>query len=192
MATESTATATHRFAPRAADGPLPPGLGAEEVGRFYRSFRADLSVKKVLSLLGIRAGLTGRAEQLRAALDAPAARRAIMAPRGDEIVLPAFHEAIYHWLLGSPTGRQVHDTVIEPAQRLVDERAFLDPGRFGEALRQHAKAFEHTAGALEPASEAEALALFSLAFGLLQPDDAGALLAPVVALSPAFAAWFGD
>ena len=179
------------IAPRAATGALPPGLGAEEVGRFYRHYRADLSLKKVLALLGIRAGLTGRAEQLRVALDESAARRASPAPRGEDVLLPAFHEAVYHWLLGTAAGTQVHAWAIEPAQKLVDDRAFLDPDRFATAVAERADSLT-AAAQIEPGSEAEALALFTLAFGLLQPEVAAALLSPVVGLSPVFASWFGE
>ena len=192
MPAESTRSKPHQFAPRATTGSLPPGVGAEDVGRYYRHFRADLSPKKVLALLGIRAGLTGRAEQLRAALDEPLARRAISAPRADDFLLPAFHEAVYHWLLATPAGTRTHDSVIQPAQRLVDDRAFLDPARFAAAIAEHARQFTVAGESVESGSNAEALALFTLAFGLLQPEDAAALLAPVVALSPALAGWFGE
>lgn len=190
----ATATASKpagRYAPRTPGGALPPGLSAEAVGRLYKQFRADLTAKKVLAILGIRAALTGRAEQLRTALDAPAARAAVTTPRG-ELLLPSFHEAMYGWLLGTPAGSRVHEWVIEPAQRVVEERTFLDPERFSEAVARHAAALTPAGPAVEPATDPEALALFSLAFGLLQTDDGAALLAPVVALAPAFAAYFGD
>ena len=179
------------FAPRDPLGALPPGLGAEAVGPFYRQFRADLSAKKVLALLGIRAALTGRAEQLRAALDAPATRAAKESARG-ELLLPSFHEAVYQWLLGTPAGARVHGWVIEPAQRVVDERTFLDPARFAAAVAAHAGELIPAGPAPEPGSDAEALALFTLAFGLLQSEDGAALVAPVAALAPAFATWFGE
>lgn len=190
-AATTASTTPGRYAPRIAGGALPPGVSAEAVGRLYKQSRADLTAKKVLAILGIRAALTGRAEQLRAALDNPAARAAVTTPRGD-LLLPSFHEAMYGWLLGTPAGSHVHDLVIEPAQRVVEERTFLDPERFAEAVARHAAALTPPGPVIEPGTDAEALALFALAFGLLQVDDGAALLAPVVALAPAFATYFGD
>lgn len=187
----AAAPATRAFAPRDPRGALPPGLTAEAVGPFYRQFRADLSSKKVLATLGVRAALTGRAEQLRAALDDPAAREAATTPRG-ETLRPALYEAIYQWLLGTPAGERVHGWVIEPAQRVVDERTFLDPARFAAAVAEHRAALTPAGETLAPQSDAEALALFTLAFGLLQGEDGAALVDVVAGLAPAYAGFFGE
>lgn len=177
------------FAPLDPSGKLPPGVSADLVGRVYRQYRKDLSPKKVLATLGVTAGLTGRAEQLRAALDDPAARAALTAR--DEIVRPAFHEAVYQWLRATPVGEQVHDLAIHRAVRLEDDRAFLDPARFAEEVGKHRERLATPADPIAPLSEAEALALYSLAFGLLQAADAAALVATVTELGPGFRAWFG-
>ncbi|WP_143195402.1 ATP-binding protein [Archangium sp. Cb G35] len=85
--------------------------------------------------------------------------------------------------------RSVYTHTIKPAERIRNYIPVLDPAAFEKNVRKRWKKLSPTS--ILPVHSAEMqLALFVLAFGLLQPDDAPALLRPLLSLGPQFNEFF--
>ena len=174
------------FAPFDPDGPLPPGVTAENVALAYRSM--DLRPKLVLYSLDIKSFTGLPAPRLRRALDHPAARRERTGGHGER-QRPAFHDALYNAMRErSVESDGVYATIVEPSEKTDNERTFLDAAAFATHIKA-APALD--AASIEAGSREETVALFALAFALLQPEDAVRILEPVMARSAALRAFFG-
>ncbi len=180
-------TAPHlQYAPFDPNGPLPPGVTADHVTVAYRSM--DLRPKLVLYSLDIKSFTGLPATRLRRALDNPAARRERTGTH-IERQRPSFHDALYNAMRErSVESDGVYATIVQPSEKTVDDRTFLDATAFAAAVKA-APALD--APQVESESREETLALFALAFALLQPGDAAAIVEPVMARSAALRAFFG-
>ncbi len=179
------------FAPLNPDGPLAPGVTEAIVSSAYRAFRPDLRPKQVLASLNIRPGLEQASRVLRRALDRPDARAGERdAP--EESGRPPLFLALYVLLKDHlASADHVYREIVQPAERDRENRTFLDPGTFGQRVAQSTPRFQPAADAIPAGSEAEALALFALAYALLQPEDAAAIVAPVAEVGEGFRRFFG-
>jgi hypothetical protein len=189
--TSPAASLSSPYAPLTPDGPLPPALTEAIVSSAYRAFRPDLRAKQVLATLGIRPGLEQASRALRRAVDRPEVRAAEEgAP--EATARPPLFLALYVLLRDHLASADfVYNQIVKPAEREREERTFLDPGAFAERVTQSAERFESTAEPVPTGSEAEGLALFALAYGLLQPEDAPAIVGAVAKLGTPFAQFFG-
>lgn len=187
----NTASVSSPYAPVTADGPLPPAVSEAIVSSAYRAFRPDLRAKQVLSTLGIRPGLEQASRVLRRAVDRPDARGGETgAP--EATARPPLYLALYVLLRDQrASGDYVYREIVKPAERERDELTFLDPETFRDRVSSAGARFQATSEPIQPDTEAEALALFALAYGLLQPEDAGALVAAVASLGAPFQRFFG-
>ncbi|MGE5359739.1 MAG: hypothetical protein ACM3NQ_12045 [Bacteroidales bacterium] len=178
------------YAPLSPDGPLPPAVTEAMVSSAYRALRPDLRAKQVLATLGIRPGLEQASRVLRRALDRADAREGDQdAPESS--ARPPLYLALYVWLKDHlASADYVYREIVKPAEHERDELTFLDPATFRDRIRADAARFEGIAE-IAGGSEPEALALFALAYGLLQPDEAAAIVEPVAALGEPFRRFFG-
>ena len=185
MSAQTTVSHTS-FAPFDPTGPLPPGVTAEQVALVYRSM--DLRPKLVLYSLDIKSFTGLPAVRLRRALDTPAARRERSGEQGGR-QRPSFHDALYLAMRErSVESDGVYATIVELAEKTESDRTFLDAALFATQITT---APNLDAATIAPESREETLALFALAFALLQPDDATAIVAPVMARSAALRTFFG-
>jgi len=188
---DNTVSVSSPYAPVTPDGPLPASLSEAIVSSAYRAIRPDLRAKQVLATLGIRPGLEQASRVLRRAVDRPDAR----AGDGDApeaTARPPLYLALYVLLRDHrASGDYVYREIVKPAERERDELTYLDPGVFGERVALAAARFQAVVDPIAPDTEAEALALFALAYGLLQPDGAAAIVAAVAALGVPFQRFFG-
>lgn len=174
------------FAPFDPAGALPPGVTAEHVALAYRSM--DLRPKLVLYSLDIKSFTGLPATRLRRALDNPAARRERTGGH-HERQRPSFHDSLYNAMRErSVESDGVYATIVLPSEKSENDRTFLDAAAFATHV---AAAANLDAATIEPDSREETLALFALAFALLQPEDAAAILEPVMAKSAALRGFFG-
>ena len=167
------------FAPLEPQGPLPPGLRATTVASAYRSVREDLRAKKVLATLGIQPGIRDSSTLLREVVDDPTARKQQVTDDGDPVRPPLFF-AIYTLLKKRQFADEVYRLLVQPAEFQRNDASFLNPDAFAAAIAQHPDVAPEPYCIIAPDSPQEGLALFSLAYALLQPDDAAAILAPVL------------
>jgi hypothetical protein len=174
---------TSTYAPLTPDGPLPPGVSEDTVTAAYRS--VQLRPKLALITMGIKTFIGSPTSRLRQAVDRPDARRE---RRGDRH-RPSFHEALYGSLRAqSHDTESVYARFVEPAERTEGERTFLDVPRFRELVHTH---WREGPEVRSLGDEGETLALFAFAFALLQPQDAYAILEPLLECGPAFQEFFG-
>ncbi len=186
----ATVSLVSTYAPLTPDGPLPPSVTESMISSAYRAVRPDLRAKQVLATLGIRPGLEQANRVLRRALDRPDAR-AGNADRPEASERPPLYLALYVWLKDQlASADYVYREIVKPAEHERDELTFLDPTTFRDRIAAQSSRF---AGVTEIAagSEPEALALFALAYGLLQPAEAAAIVEPVASLGLPFRRFFG-
>ena len=170
------------FAPFRPEGPLPPGLKVESISSVYKSH--GLRPKTVLRTMGIRISTEPPRRTLRLALDDPEARRGN--PKR-----PPFHQALYTYLISQAKYADVFSRLIEPCLDTRNDALFLDADKFKATMfrEEHDPANEYpeiAAGSLQ-----EALALFVLAFGLLEPDQANEIAEPLLKSGLCFRRFFG-
>lgn len=179
------------FAPISPDGPLPPGLDARTVSGVFHSL--GVPPKKVLGLFGVHRYVGTAAARLRRVLDDPDARMRCF--EHNDRPLGPFHARLYFHLLEQDFAQSVYRRVVQPAETEDHsegfKRVFLDPVRFGQNVARDLADRVNQQGSIEAFSEEEALCLFALAFALLQPTDAQAIVAPLAAAGPLFARFFG-
>ena len=173
------------FAPLAPGGPLPPGVTGEVIAAVYRRYSSDLKPKKILRLLGRKvpsiASVDVLRQDLRRAFDNPQAR----AGKPQE-GLPPLYEVLYSWAREQEWAQSAYDAVVAPAEVTREDQIFLDPTQFGQLVGQHFPALPGpTPTGPDPDAHVKAISLFVLAFGLLQPSDASALVRTATALDPA-------
>lgn len=179
------------YAPLKPDGALPPAVGKDLVRRVYE--------KIGLSLL---ANLTGPGKQvpslrgpayivLRSRLNDPEFRQHLRQTSiptrhmGEKVC--GFELNLYFQLCLKARGVYSHS--IKPAERLRNGIPYLEPTEFARLVKRRWKPLK-VAGTLKSHSDQEHLALFVLAFGLLQPDDASALVRPLLSLGVGFREFF--
>ena len=184
-----------RFAPLDPSGPLPPGLTSKIIAAAYRSQAGDLKPRKILRLLGHRAPATLShsllLELLYESFGEPLAR-AGLTKKSNKTCLPSLCEALYQWLRKQEWAQPVYDALIAPAEVTKDKAKFLDSEQFREAVADRAPdLLKREANETSEESFESALALFSLAFALLQPEDAAAIVEGVLPLSPQYESFFG-
>jgi hypothetical protein len=189
--TQTPTSLSSPYAPITPDGPLPPALSEAIVSSAYRAFRPDLRAKHVLATLGIRPGQEQANRVLRRALDRPDAR-AGQNDAPDTVARPPLFLALYVLLKEHlASADHVYKAIVQPAERERDELTFLDAGILRAGVEREADRFRDVTEPIPAGSEAEALALFALAYGLLQPDDAPAIVEAVGAAGPPFRRFFG-
>ena len=179
------------YAPLDPCSALPPGLDERVVANAYKA--TGVWPKRVLTELGIRKYGGTAAIRLRKALDDPDARARLCGPSGK--VRP-LHQAIYQLLISQPGYRPVYKRIVEPSEIVVDEPGRapfteLNPAEFEARVAADQLDCSWREREIESHTEEEGLALFALAYGLLQPADARSIMAPIIALGTSFRAFFG-
>jgi nucleotide-binding universal stress UspA family protein len=161
------------------------------VSRAYRAFRPDLRAKHLLATLGIKPGQEQANRVLRRALDRPEARAAGDGDDADSARPPLFL-ALYVLLKDHlASADHVYTAIVQPAERQRDDMTFLDAAMFRAGIEREMARFGHVPDPIPEGSEAEALALFALAYGLLQPDEAVAIVDAVASAGAGFRRFFG-
>jgi hypothetical protein len=180
------------YAPVVPDGPLPPALSETLVSRAYRAFRPDLRAKHLLATLGIKPGQEQANRVLRRAVDRPEARAARDGDDPDSATRPPLFLALYVLLKDHlASADHVYTAIVQPAERQRDDMTFLDAGMFHAGIEREMARFSDVPDPIPEGSEAEALALFALAYGLLQPDEAVAIVDAVASAGTPFRRFFG-
>ncbi|WP_157823782.1 ATP-binding protein [Melittangium boletus] len=128
---------------------------------------------------------------LRSQLDHPGFRKklsetTLLGDHGRKQVC-GFELCLYFHL--SQEARGVHTHTIKPAESIRNYVPVLDPATFEKNVRKRWKKLA-PASILPAQSPEMQLALFVLAFGLLQPNDAPALIRPLLSLGPQFNEFF--
>ena len=180
---------TSDCAPLNPDGSLPPGISERVTAESYRRF--GLRAKKVLLSMGIRLRGEPAAPRLRRALDNPDNRRDRHDHPNPQKHRPAFHYALYIFLKDDSVGRNVYRRIIEPAEHEKNGSTLLDPMEFKQIVRAEFSDRAEPPSVIQPASEAESLSLFALAYALLEKDSSYQILEPLLELGPAFQLFFG-
>ena len=176
------------YAPLKADGPLPPGVTEKIVVDTYKA--RDKRPKRVLFDLDIHPGREPAGKRLRSAMDKREYRVGQNDQRKKKHCEP-LHIALYRSLKDAPVGRSVYSRLVEPAEFIDndEEAPFLDPARFGELVRSE-QGLQQPLD-ISPGSEAEALALFALAYALLQEEQAYQIVEPLLELGSSYQSFFG-
>ena len=179
------------YAPLDPSGALPPGLDERVVANAYKA--TGVWPKRVLAELRTRKSGGTQAIRLRKALDDPDARARLC--EASSKVMP-LHQAIYKLLISQPGYRPVYKRIVEPSEIDVDEPGRapfteLNPAEFEARVAADQSDCSWREREIESQTEEEGLALFALAYGLLQPADARSIMAPIVALGTSFRAFFG-
>ena len=118
--------------------------------------------------------------------------RAGLTKKSKKTRLPPLCEALYQWLKKQEWTQPIYDALIAPAEVTRNEKTFLDPEQFREIVKDRAPGLlNREAGETSEESSESALALFSLAFALLQPEDAVVIVEGVLPLSPQYESFFG-
>jgi hypothetical protein len=191
LAPQAPVSLSSPYAPITPDGPLPPALTEAIVSSAYRAFRPDLRAKHVLATLGIKPGQEQANRVLRRALDRPESR-AGESDAPDSVVRPPLFLALYVLLKDHlASADHVYKAMVQPAERERDGLTFLDVAIFRQGIEREADRFRDVTETIPAGSEAEGLALFALAYGLLQPDDAAAIVEAVAAAGTPFRRFFG-
>lgn len=174
------------YAPLFPEGPLPPGLTETSVASIYRN--QGIHPKRVLLNLKIKDFTEPTTRRLRRAVDKPEYRR--IRKSGDKTILPELHNALYSWQRDhSPN---VYNRLVKPAEYQKEQRTYLNPAKFRHLIESEKKeGRDFSSPAIAPNSEEEALALFVLAFALLQDSEAYQILEPVLNLGHQFQEFFG-
>ncbi len=176
-----------KYAPLAPDGPLPPAVREDTVADAYR--KMDLKPKRVLFSLGIsRFGGTA-SQRLRQAVDRASSRKG--RDTGGDNRRPVFHNALFNYLCVEPFAKEVHQKLIAPALLKKEGFTFLDPIKFSELIEVEKNNQREPVLAVTPSTDMEALALFALAFGLLQPKEAPLIVSAVATLGSGLQDFFG-
>jgi len=178
-----------RYSPLNPKGPLPPGVTARVVRNAYKTI--PIRPRLVLSLAKIPIKLSSPNVTLREALDSPDVRDRLEKLNYKNKSL-AFHQLLYDATIISKVGRGLNKRLINPSID-IDEQglSFLNTTRFNVSLITEMGGFDTNIDNLEPGSTEEALALFALAFALLQPKDADKIIRPVLELGYGFITFFG-
>ena len=179
------------YAPLDPSSALPPGLDERVVANAYKATR--VWPKRVLTELGVRKPGGTVAIRLRKALDDPDARARLCGPSSK---VPPLHQAIYQLLISQPGYRPVYKRIVEPSEIVVNEPGRapfteLNPAEFEARVTADQLDCSWREREIESQTEEEGLALFALAYGLLQPADARSIMAPIIALGTSFRAFFG-
>jgi hypothetical protein len=189
---ESTLTSNWTmYAPCSEEGPLPPGFNVNTLQRVLEAERVRINPS--LKRLGIANPLLekDRTTTLLTRLnDSRHRREEALIARGHSA---AFHEVIYHY--SKKACPALYESIFEPAEvtkiKLNHSQTFLSCSLFVEILAQKREGYASDAETLLPRSDGECLALMVLAYGILQPDDAPALVTALLGLGQAYARWFG-
>ena len=179
------------YAPLDPDSALPPGLDERVVANAYKA--TGVLPKRVLLELGIRKYTETAAIRLRKALDDPAARARLRRPISK--VRP-LHQAIYALLNAQPAYRPVYKRIVEPSEIVRDESGSrpiteLNPVEFEARVTTDQSDCSWSEREVGSQTDEEGLALFALAYGLLQPGDARRILTPILAIGASFREFFG-
>ena len=179
------------YAPLDPDSALPPGLDERVVANAYKATR--VLPKRVLLELGIRKYTETAAIRLRKALDDPAARARLHRPTSK---VKPLHQAIYELLTKQPAYRPVYKRIVEPSEIVREESGRppiteLNPVEFKARVTTDQSDCSWSEREIGSQTEEEGLALFALAYGLLQPGDARSILIPILAIGASFREFFG-
>jgi hypothetical protein len=177
------------YAPLTSHGPLPPGLTAHRVAAAYRIDPFHLRPKRVLLTFGIRHMHGSAADRLRRALDNPDNRKGRGDSHNDNKFRPSLHNALYYHAKATAPG--AYQRRVACAEHEVDGCIYLNPQAFADGIELERAAAVQPCEVIEPNSDNEALAVFGLAYGLLQPADAATLIRALSSLGPGFASYFG-
>jgi hypothetical protein len=177
------------YAPLQPHGPLPPGLDESTVKAAFR--KPDL--RHVLAATGVQRFTGSPEKRLRKALDDPQLRTRLAQHRCRHCDPPlVFHELLYSYLRKSSHARNVYKRLVQPAE-YGDNRGkiFLDAGRFARRLESEKREVGEVLAPIISRSAEEALAQFALAFALLQPQEAYAILHPLLLMGRSYQDFFG-
>ena len=106
--------------------------------------------------------------------------------------VPPLFDALYRWLKQQQWATKAYEEIIEPAEVNADDRLFLDTKLLEAGIKKNGEHLDAgTTESIAGASSGEALALFSLAYALLQPDDAEAIVRSVATVGAEFGRFFG-
>jgi len=141
--------------------------------------------------MGIRLRGEPAAARLRRALDNPDNRRDRHDHPNPQKHRPAFYYALYIFLKDDPVGRNVYRRIIQPAEYEKNGSTLLDPVEFREIVHSEFSDRAEPPSVIQPASEAESLSLFALAYALREKDSSYQILQPLLELGPAFQLFFG-
>ena len=169
MTTKNKELAIHPFAPLNPEGLLPPGLSEDHVASAYRSYRKDLRPKKILKLLGVNDQPAATKRDLRREMNDPKSRRG-QGHDGTTTDVPPLFDILYLWLKQQQWATNAYEGIVKPAEVTAGDRVFLDARQFDAEVKTCAESLEGVSESLERLSSPEALALFALAYALLQPD----------------------
>lgn len=173
---------TSEYAPFNPEGGLPPGLRPTLLKEAYRN--AGHSFEPLIRRLsgGHGSPVDSVAKRLFACLDHPEGRSRAM-----ELKKADLHETLYQ--LAKRTSQQTYRRMIKPAEYLDgSDRTFLNVKLFGQILQEREPPIENE---IVFRSAEEALAVFGLAFGLLQPADGPEIVIALASYHPAYAQFFG-
>jgi hypothetical protein len=174
---------TLNVAPVNRSGPLPRGLTPNLLRRALEPSHqksAARRVKSVLRDLGIAPLADSQAcrAALRRALDDPK-NRARLEEFG--CTLP---KLLWLHARKQPSGARVYAAIFAPAEYRADEKTYLSPERFENAVSTL------TLAAQADLCGTDECAMLVLGFGLLQPDDAASFVETLLAAAPEQAAFF--
>ena len=180
---------TSAYAPLDPDGPLPPGLDERLIANAYKA--TGVWPKRVLVELGIRKYRDTAAIYLRKALDDYHNRAWLLTSKQ----VKPLHLVLYRLLINQDAYGPVYRRIVKPAEIEVTDGGHsgvaLDPAEFEVRVLSDQGDRSWNSESIAPQSEPEGLVLFALAYGLFQPDSAHEILKPVLAIGPAFRAYFG-
>ena len=179
------------YAPLDPESALPPGLDERVVANSYKA--TGVLPKRVLLELGIRRYNETAAIRLRKALDDPDARARLSRPISK---VRSLHQAIYALLINQPAYRSVYKRLVKPSELVRRESGRprvteLNPVEFEARVTADQLDCSWSDREVGSQSDEEGLALFALAYGLLQPGDAPRILAPILAIGASFREFFG-
>ena len=177
------------YAPLNRKGPLPPGVTVRVVRDAYKTI--PIRARMVLSFAKIPNRLSSPNVALREALDLPDVREDLAKLTYKDKSL-AFHQLLYDATRFSRVGKGLHKRLISPSIDVNESGLlFLNPTRFNVLLATEMRGFDSNINHLEQGSTEEALAFFTLSFGLLQPEDADDIVQAVLEYGYGFMIFFG-
>ena len=193
MTKKNSEWSAHPFAPLNPEGLAPPGLTDEHLASAYRSYRKDLRPKKILKLLGVNNWDKATRSELRREMGNPQSRLG-HGRDGNATEVPPLFSALYGWLTKQQWATNAYEAIVEPAEVTADDKVFLHAEKFRTQVTEHEDSLiidDASPDRLPGPSSPEALALFALAYALLQPNDAEAIVTSLTRLGTGFERFFG-
>ncbi len=181
-----------RYAPLNPEGPLPPAITTALVRLVYK--HTGVWPSRVLQAAGISSPQDSD-EQFRKHLDDPAFRKKLTLLKVTNFrrkaVTACFHEQLYCYLRDVRSARRgIYEEVIKRSLEYRNSGGwFLLPERFRDAVATIRR--KQGTATIQPESPEELLALFVVAFGLLQPEEAERFVQVLLPLGSGFAEFFG-